>query len=328
VTVLTHAWEYPLVSLAHGEAHATPHHHQQEASETDPYLLASAYAYCDQLTAAHSRSFYMASSLLPEDKRRAVRALYAFCRVTDDVVDESEGDPAQELAQWRARAMSPTPPTSDLVALAWADARTRFAIPSRYAEQLINGVGRDMFQSRYLTFDELATYAYGVASTVGLMSMHITGFSGREAIPYAVKLGVALQLTNILRDVAEDWRNGRVYLPQDELRSFGLSESDIEAGIVTDRWREFMRFQIIRNRQLYDEAWPGIGLLNPDGRLAIGAAAGLYRGILRDIERHDYDVFSRRAFVSTGGKLRRLPRIWWDSRRTAPPVDTLSRLFN
>lgn len=320
MTVLTHAWEYPLVSMAQGETHARSHDAVPRYDAIDPTVLEQAYAHCDALTAEHSRSFYLSSALLPEGKRRAVRALYAFCRVTDDVVDEPNGDPERELASWRARAMSPSPPSSDLVALAWADTRSRFNIPDHYAEQLINGVARDLFQQRYATFDELATYAYGVASTVGLMSMHITGFSGPEAIPYAVKLGVALQVTNILRDVAEDWRNGRVYLPQEELWSFGLTEQDLAAGVVTDRWREFMRFQIIRNRQLYEESWPGIGLLHPEGRLSIGAAAGLYRGILRDIERHDYDVFSRRAYVSTPGKLRRLPRIWWQSRRAAPTV--------
>ena len=129
---------------------------------------------------------------------------------------------------------------------------------------------------------------------------------------------MALQLTNILRDVGEDWRAGRLYLPQDELADYGLAEDDIENGVVDDRWRAFMRFQIDRTRTLYAEAVPGIALLDPDGRFAIGAAAGLYRGILDDIEAHDYDVFSRRAHVSTVGKLVKLPGIWWGSRRMAP----------
>ncbi len=172
------------------------------------------------------------------------RALYAFCRVTDDVVDRPVGDPAVGLADGATRALSFSPPTDDLVAVAWADARVRFAIPQHYAEQLISGVGRDLYQNRYESFEDLAAYSYGVASTVGLMSMHITGFTDKHAIPYAVKLGVALQITNILRDVAEDWRNGRLYLPRQELWAFGLSEADLTAGIVTDKWREFMRFQI------------------------------------------------------------------------------------
>jgi phytoene synthase len=153
-----------------------------------------------------------------------------------------------------------------------------------------------------------------VAATVGLMSMHIIGFASSGAIPYAIRLGVALQLTNILRDVAEDWRAGRLYLPAEELAAYGLTEADVAAAQVDGRWRAFMRFQIARNRRLYAEATPGIGLLNPDGRLAVAAAATLYRAILDDIEAHDYDVFSRRAHVSAWGKLRQLPALWWHSR--------------
>ncbi|MGB1253092.1 MAG: phytoene/squalene synthase family protein [Candidatus Promineifilaceae bacterium] len=281
----------------------------------DTSLLERAYAHCDDLTAFHSHSFHLASRMLPADKRQAVRALYAFCRVTDDIVDDDELAEEIDLQVWKGRAFSAEPPASDLVAVAWADARTRYRIPLRYAEQLFEGVARDLTDSRYETFSDLATYSYGVASTVGLMSMHIIGYAGEEAIPYAVKLGLALQLTNILRDVAEDWQRGRLYLPLDELEAFGLTEDAIEAGVVTDKWRDFMRFQIERNRRLYAEAWPGIQMLGKDGRFAIAAAAGLYRAILEDIEKHDYDVFTRRAHVGKWGKLRRLPSLWLQSRR-------------
>lgn len=317
MTVLTHAWEFPLLNLAHYDHghHAADHGERHVAPQE---VIDQAYAYCDALTADHSRSFHLSSSLLPPEKRRAVRALYAFCRVTDDIVDRAEGDSREALEVWRERALSFNPPIDDPVAVAWADARLRFNVPQHYAEQLINGVARDMSQTRYDSFEDLASYSYGVASTVGLMSMHITGFNGQVAIPYAVKLGVALQMTNILRDVAEDWRRGRVYLPQQELTAYGLSEADLDRGVVTDSWRSFMRFQIARNRQLYDEAWPGISLLDPEGRLAIGAAADLYRAILNDIVANDYDVFSRRAYVSAWGKLGRLPRIWWQTRSMKP----------
>ena len=201
------------------------------------------------------------------------------------------------------------------MAFAWANARAHYEIPQRYAEQLIEGVARDMVQNRYQTFEELTTYCYGVASTVGLMSMHIIGYKNEEAVRYAIKLGVALQLTNILRDVAEDWQRGRFYLPLDELKQFGLSEADVDAGIVDDRWRDFMKFQIARARQIYEEAWPGIQMLDPGGRFAIAAAATFYRAILEDIENHDYDVFSRRAHIGKWGKLRRLPTIWLHSKR-------------
>jgi len=204
--------------------------------------------------------------------------------------------------------------------LAWADTRQRHAIPKRYLEQLLDGVAQDLRPPAVTTFDELAAYAYGVASTVGLMSMCIIGYSGAEAMPYAVKLGVALQLTNILRDVGEDCRAGRVYLPRTELAQFGLSTQDLAAGHIDNRWRAFMRFQIERNRQLYAEAWPGIGRLHPDGRLAVAAAAEIYRAILSDIEAHDYDVFRRRAHVSGAAKLSSLPGIWWRSQRLCAPT--------
>jgi len=307
---LPHAltWETRLLDCAHEALdQLTP----PVIATMDTNLLDRAYATCAGITRQHSRTFHLASGLLPADKRRAARALYAFCRVSDDIVDRAgEGDPARALAEWRAIALSPHPSDRDLVALAWADARIRFGIPVRYAEQLLDGVACDLSLSRYHSFDELAVYAYGVASTVGLMAMHIIGFANRDAIPYAIRLGIALQLTNILRDVGEDWRRGRLYLPREELERFGLSEADIAAGKVTPAWQAFMRHQIERARNLYAESWPGIAMLKGDGRFAIAAAANLYEAILEDIEAHDYDVFTRRAHLTTWSKLRRLPAIW------------------
>ena len=305
-------WEHALLSLAYEARHAGMDSVPKPVADQD--LLDRAYAHCEAITAEHSRSFYLSTRLLPAGKRRAVRALYAFCRVSDNIVDCPAGDAGRSLATWKRTALSPEPPPNDLVATAWTDTRVRYRIPRRLAEQLIDGVARDLRQKRYQTFEDLAAYAYGVASTVGLMSMHIIGFSGAQAMPYAIKLGVALQLTNILRDVGEDWRAGRVYLPAEELAAFGLTEADLAAGRVDDRWRAFMRFQIDRNRRLYAEAWPGIARLDKDGRFAIAAAGELYRAILTDIEAHDYDVFSRRAHVSGWGKLSRLPGIWWRNR--------------
>ena len=319
------SWERALLSLAYEGRYAdSPADHAGHA-HSDDGLLGRAYAHCAALTAANSRSFHLASGLLPHAKRRAVRALYAFCRVTDDIVDHATpaaggnapGEVTQTLDAWRSRLAAPRP--DDLVAVAWADARRRYQIPRRYADQLIEGVARDLSQQRYATFADLAAYSYGVASTVGLMSMHVVGYAGPEAIPYAVKLGVALQMTNILRDVAEDWHRGRLYLPLDELAAFGLSEGDVAAGVATGRvsarWRNLMRFQIERNRRLYAESRPGIALLDPDGRFAIAAAAALYRGILADIEGHGYDNLTRRAFVPTRAKLAMLPDTWRRNRR-------------
>jgi phytoene synthase len=307
------SWESSLLALALEAAESPIYLHPARPIQNQ-ILLQKAYAQCEAITAEHSRSFYLASSLLPAEKQQAVRALYAFCRITDDIVDRLEGDGAEALQQWRQQVFCHHPSRHNLVAAAWADARSRFHVPGRYAEQLVDGVARDLTQTSYESFADLATYCYGVASTVGLMSMHITGFASQAALPYAIKLGLALQLTNILRDVAEDWQRDRVYLPQNELADFGLGESDLAAGVVTDKWREFMRFQIERNRRLYAEAWPGIGLLHKDGRLAIAAAADFYRAILDDIKAHDYDVFSRRAYIGTWRKLSRLPRLWWQTR--------------
>lgn len=311
---LPQPWEYRLLNLAE-EAFKSQVHTPAIQANSD--VLEAAYHHCAIVTRNHSRTFFMASGLLPPEKQRAARALYAFCRVTDDIVD-SPRDPLvrqKALMEWKAHVMSMTPPTNDPVAVAWADTRARFNIPSGYAEQLINGVARDLTQTRYETFDDLAAYSYGVASTVGLMAMHIIGFAGEQALPYAVKLGVALQLTNILRDVAEDWRAGRVYLPGQELAQFGITDQCLAQGVVDASWRDFMRFQISRTNRLYAESWEGIALLDRDGRMAIAAAAELYRGILRDIETHDYNVFNRRAHLTAIGKLTRLPGIWFRSRK-------------
>lgn len=304
-------WEDKLLSLAFQIDLDEPR--LTEAIIKDREWLNQAYLNAAEITAHYSKSFYFASAFLPYPKRLAVRALYAFCRTVDDIVDVGKDghDSYQALQTWRQIVQHPPAELRHPVALAWVDTLQRYAIPRRYALQLIDGVAQDIEQHRYTTFDQLATYCYSVASTVGLMSMHIIGYESQEAFPYAIKLGVALQLTNILRDVGEDYRNGRIYLPLQELEAFGLDESDLFAGQVTPRWRQFMRFQILRARQLYAEAAPGIRLLKPDGRLAVAAALDVYRAILEKIEANDYDVFHRRASLSSSEKIRRLPAIWW-----------------
>jgi phytoene synthase len=146
------------------------------------------------------------------------------------------------------------------------------------------------------------------------MAMHIIGYSDRAAIRYAVKLGVALQLTNILRDIGEDSRRGRIYLPQEDLTRFGYSPDELRRGVINERLRALLDFEIGRANELYAEARAGIRLLSPDGRMAIAAAAELYRGILSKIQANGYDVFQRRAHLSTREKLARLPGLWWQYR--------------
>jgi phytoene synthase len=267
----------------------------------------SCYEYATRITAYHSKSFYLASSLLPKEKRNSVRALYAFCRTTDDIVDMSSGKEDWHLGKWRSDIQADLIRFNDPVAIAWADTQLKFNIPSAYAHQLIDGVEMDLNNSRYANFQQLSRYCYGVASTVGLMSMHIIGFKSPKAIPYAIKLGVALQLTNILRDIEEDWERNRIYLPQDEMDAFGIDESYLTNKTNNGRWKQFMKFQIERTRNLYEEAWPGIKMLNKEGQFAIAAAATFYKKILTKIEANNYDVFSHRASLSKWEKLRQIP---------------------
>ena len=309
-------WERKLLDWAYEGLESLPTD-KIPPPDAEPAQIERAYVHCEAITQTHSKTFFTASALLPTALCRSVRALYAFCRVSDDLVDRPRRNPTKALKLWRERALNPRPPADDLVALAWADTRARHRIPLLYAEQLLDGIERDLETVRYSTFSELAAYSYGVASTVGLMAMHIVGFSGPEAVPYAVRLGVALQLTNILRDVGEDWRAGRLYLPLEELEAFDLTEEDIANRQLDERWHSFLCFQIDRVHNLYNSSLPGIALLAPAGRFAIAAAAELYWAILDDILANNGDVFSRRAYVSRLEKMRRLPGIWWRTKTLA-----------
>jgi phytoene synthase len=326
-------WESHLNNLAYEALHECI---PEEVNQDGKKRLEEAYSHCGHLTRFHSKTFSMASRFLPAEKQPATNALYAFCRVSDDLVDQWGSEHPEILQAWKNKSLNhfsnqdisltiqsdpsqhylidTTEYNEDLVALAWADTCHNFNIPCKYAEQLIDGVALDFQKNRYESFDELAGYCYGVACTVGLMAMHIIGYESPDAIPYAIRLGIALQLTNILRDIGEDWRMGRLYLPQQELEAFGITEEHIDNGIVDQRWQDFMKFQIKRARKLYAESKPGIKILDPQGRFAITAAAQLYEGILDDIEAHEYQVFTRRAHLSNAAKLRRLPAIWYQAK--------------
>ncbi|MEM7033371.1 MAG: squalene/phytoene synthase family protein [Chloroflexota bacterium] len=315
------SWEQQLLNIAYS---ALEDRKPVQPLRADRDLLAQAHEYCAEMTQFHSRTFYFASQLLPSEDKKAAQALYAFCRISDDLVDCQSPNQEADFLDWRRRSLNEYPIDDDLVSLAWAHTRARYNIPQKYAEQLLDGVAQDLTINRYKTFSELVHYCYGVASTVGLMTMHIVGYSDNEAIPYAIKLGVALQLTNILRDVGEDWANGRLYLPQDELAEFNLTEDDIANQCLDDRWQAFMCFQIERTRRLYAEAMPGISMLGKKGRFAIAAAADLYQAILEEIEANNYDVFRYRAHTTGRRKLQMLPGIWWRTWTNAytnqPPI--------
>lgn len=279
-----------------------------------PQATAEAYAECERIIRRHSKSFYFSSQFLAPETRKAVRALYAFCRTSDDTVDLPIGDPARALAAWVQQVRAARPTLHNPVLVAWHDTRTRYGLSPVLVDELLAGMAMDLTIHRYDTFADLWLYCYRAASVVGLLVMGITGHApGAE--PYAIKLGVALQLTNILRDVGEDAARGRVYLPQEELERFGLSADDVLAGVYDERFRAMMRFQVERTHRLYEESWAGIALLPQESRFAIGAAARVYRGILDKLAANGYDAHTRRAHLRLREKLGMMPRTWWDVRK-------------
>ena len=279
---------------------------------------------CAAIARSHGRSFFLASHCLPPDRRRAIHAIYAYCRIADDIADHSADATSAALAldAWERQLAAPTHP----VAVAFAAARAQYGVPVAPAQDLITGVRMDLGPCRFATWDELRHYCYHVAGTVGLMVAPILGCEDEAALPYAVDLGIAMQLTNILRDVGEDARRGRLYLPLDELAAFGCDPEAILCGRPSGRFRELLAFQVARARDLYVQARRGIPALSPAGRLTTLAASEFYATILRAIEERDYDVFGARAYVPNGRKLAALPGVAADFVRLAwPPGATRGR---
>jgi phytoene synthase len=268
--------------------------------------LERSYELCRDLTRTHSKTFYFASLFLSARKRRAIWAVYSFCRTADDIVDRASpaADRLAAIDDWRERLLGAYAGTPDHpLMVAFADAARNFDIPIAPALDLLRGASRDVTVRRYETYEELREYCYLVASTVGLLTAPILGYE-EGALAYGIALGRAMQMTNILRDVGEDGRMGRVYLPAEDLRRFNYAEASLLAGSVDANFVALMRFEIARVRALYDEASPGIALLAPGTRLTVRIALSLYRAILDQIERNGYDVFTRRAYVPLRTKLR------------------------
>jgi phytoene synthase len=287
-----------------------------ETALTRPEIAqALAWKQAEQTIRAHSKTFFLATALLPFGPRRGIRALYGFCRTTDDLVDAAEQccTGLAEINAWRHKNNLPVSEQTDPILYAWAQVRETYQVDRRYEQELIDGVAMDILIQSYATWHELEQYCYYVAATVGLLSMPIIGLARtatfEQAAPYAIQLGIALQLTNILRDVGEDAHRGRVYLPVEDLKRFYLTREDILNGVFDERFIDLMRFEISRARDLYHQALPGIKLLSSSARPAVGAAALLYREILTEIENMGFNVYQRRAFSSGWKKIRMLPGI-------------------
>jgi phytoene synthase len=264
------------------------------------------YVACRDIVKQNSKTFYLSSLFLSRERKRAVWAVYAFCRTADDIVDRVApvSERLDALDAWERRLLDAYRGVADeAVFTAFGDAARRFSIPIGPALDLLRGARLDVTVDRYETYAALRDYCYLVASTVGVLVMPILGTISPEADGYGIALGRAMQMTNILRDVGEDARMGRIYLPAEDLRRFGCDEAAILAGVVDERFVALMRFEIERVRALYREAEPGIALLVPESRYTVRLALALYRSILDRIERNGYDVFRRRAYVPLGTKL-------------------------
>lgn len=262
---------------------------------------------CRLLAQEHGKTFAFASRFLPPERRLGILAAYAYCRTADDIVDAAPRSGLPEagaaLDRWEAQLTAPTDP----VALAFVATRERFAIPSQPAHDLIAGIRTDLAPRSYASWDELRTYCYLVAGTVGLIVAPVLGCRDPRALDYAAELGIAMQLTNILRDVGDDARAGRLYLPLDELADFGCDPEAILSGRPGDGFPALIAFQISRARELYEHARLGLAALPPRSRFTALAAGELYARILGEIEAGGYDVFGFRAHVTTGRKARALP---------------------
>jgi phytoene synthase len=288
--------------------------------------LSESYEICREITANYAKTFYLGTLLMPQEKRQAIWAIYVWCRRTDELVDgpQSRLTTPETLDRWEKQleAVFAGHPL-DEADVALVDTLERFPMDIQPFRDMIEGQRMDLYRSRYETFAELKLYCYRVAGTVGLMSSAVLGVDdsyrtapwekpGTGYIPKeeAIALGIANQLTNILRDVGEDVGRGRIYLPLEDLKLFNYTEEELFKGVIDERWRELMRFQIQRARKYYEEAERGIRALHPDSRWPVWSALMLYQGILDVIELNDYDVFRKRAYVPTAKKMLYLPIAW------------------
>ncbi|KAL9247957.1 hypothetical protein vseg_021326 [Gypsophila vaccaria] len=279
-------------------------------------LLGEAYDRCGEVCAEYAKTFYLGTLLMTPEKRRAIWAIYVWCRRTDELVDGPNASHITPTAldRWESRLEDLFRGRPfDMLDAALSDTVAKFPIDIQPFKDMIEGMRMDLRKSRYKNFDELYLYCYYVAGTVGLMSVPVMGIAPESKATTesvynaALALGIANQLTNILRDVGEDARRGRVYLPQDELTQAGLSDEDIFVGKVTDKWRSFMKKQIKRARMFFDEAERGVADLSAASRWPVWASLLLYRQILDEIEANDYNNFTKRAYVGKAKKLLALP---------------------
>jgi len=303
---------------------------------TQAQAVEAAYEKCRDITSEYSKTFFLGSQLLGHQEQRAVWAIYNWCRTTDELVDgpAAATTTMADLDAWAgrlddtfAKSAGPLAQGMEWEDLSLADSIQRFSLIKRPFEDMIAGMAMDLTKDRYSTFQELEVYCYRVAGTVGLMTLPVLGFEGRpelceesreKTVCAAMSLGMAFQLTNILRDVGEDGRRGRIYVPLEDLRRFHIDEEEILEASCTegllyheDRWRDFMEFQMARCEKYYKEAEEGIMGLREASRLGVMAALNVYQGILNRVRANDYNNFTERAFVTLPEKALLVGKSWW-----------------
>ena len=306
----------------------------------DPDLRAS-YEACRRLNARHGRTYYLATLLLPAWKRPYVHALYGFARYADEIVDDlastlSGADKAQWLSGWGEQVVRDVEAggSEHPISRALVDTVRRWEIPLRHVEDFLASMRMDLTVTEYATYADLLTYVHGSAAVIGLQMVPVLEpLVPREvAEPYAADLGVAFQLSNFVRDVGEDLRRGRVYLPLEDLAAFGVTREHLEHGVVDGPVRRLLAFEVARTRELYRSAEQGVRLLHPTSRACIETALTLYGGILDEVEAADYRVLGQRVSVGPARRARvavpGLVRAWAARRVSAPGPAVTTRTWS
>jgi phytoene synthase len=284
-------------------------HDLDAAGIFDPALRTS-YELCRQLNAEHGKTYYLATLLLPPEKRPYVHALYGFARYADEIVDDlastlTDSQKAEQLKIWGDDFLAKfdSGQTNDPVCLAVLDTVRRWNIPREHFEAFLHSMAMDLTVTQYKTYEDLYEYVYGSAAVIGLQMVPILEPTSPDAYKHATELGVAFQLANFIRDVGEDLERGRVYLPLEELANFGVTRADLESRIATPEIKSALKFQIARVRALEESSRAGIAMLGESAQPCIETARILYCGIVDAVEEIDYEVFSKRATVSLRRRL-------------------------
>ncbi len=283
----------------------------------------NAYRYCRQIAKHHAKTFYLATLFLPKRQRNPIYAMYALLRTVDDLVDQAENkltngslsraELGSMMADWKTRLHEcyEGNHNNDPIMMAWQDTLKSYTVPIELPLDLMDGVTMDIDFKPFETFDDLYVYCYKVASVVGLMCSEIFGYSDKKALDHAIELGIAMQLTNILRDIGEDVDRGRIYLPLEDLDRFGYTQEEFMRKEMNENFIALIKFQIARARSYYTASEQGIPMLEKNSRIAVKVSSLNYCNILKAIEENNYDVFSQRAYRSFYQKLRTIPSIWY-----------------